>query len=238
MKINISIHESGGAGFVQLGAMIGVAGAILSGPPGTLISWMIKPAPEWSTAQNFAANYTMVHDLPFLFGFLLVGAMLILMAGQYLSAREEGKGRALMALILTAVFTTLIVFNYIVQTTFVRDLAMHYKSEYESAITTFSMSNPHSLAWSIEMWGYAVLGAATWVLAGNYKARNRAVWFFLIANGIGSILSALLTMIALEWVLTLAGFIFYCIWNVLVVMMLILIYRDAKNGSVSEISIR
>jgi hypothetical protein len=47
--------------------------------------------------------------------------------------------------------------NYVCQTTFIPALAPHYRPAYEGLVDAFSITNPRSLAWAIEMWGYALL---------------------------------------------------------------------------------
>jgi hypothetical protein len=166
--------------------------------------------------------------LPFYFGFLLVGGMLMMIAGHYLTYKEENeeyKFHLLLSIAWTTVFAALIFFNYICQTTFIHNLALHYKPEYDFAITTFSMSNPLSLCWAIEMWGYGFLGVATWLIAGYYRDRSNIIRVLLILNGIVSLISPIYTIINVRWVMKSGGLIAYFAWNALMILMLILIYR-------------
>lgn len=99
--------------------------------------------------------------MPFYFGFLLIGGMLMLVAGHYLNYSGEDNEKKFHLLISfgwTIAFFTLISFNHICQTTFVRHLALSYKPEYDTAIATFSMVNPMSLCWANEIWGYGLNG--------------------------------------------------------------------------------
>lgn len=91
------------------------------------------------------------------------------------------------------------------------------------------MANPLSLCWGIEMWGYAILGVATWVLAVFYLETNKILVFLLRLNGWMSVAGAVLTVINLEWVMTPAGLAAYAAWNILMIVLMILIYRHAKN---------
>ena len=76
----------------------------------------------------FAQNYHPVQTLPFFFGFAMITGYIMLLAA-------------------------LIFFNYICQTTFVPALSSDYRPEYDPIISTFSLANPRSLSWTIEMWG-------------------------------------------------------------------------------------
>lgn len=218
---------------ISLGAMIALVGYVLSGPVAFLTVNIIKPQPAWISPAVFAENYSTLQDIPFYFGFLLIGGMLMLAAGHYLNYHgdnEEKKFHLLVALGWTVVFGTLISFNYICQTTFVHNLALHYKPEYDAAIATFSMSNPMSFCWANEMWGYGFLGIATWLTADYYRYTNNVVRLLLISNGIVSIASAVWTIIDVSWVMTNAGLIAYFIWNMLMILLMIMIYIHARKN--------
>jgi hypothetical protein len=152
------------ARMISLGAMTALIGFVTSGPLGFLIVNLVKPQPPWVSSAEFAANYHAVQDVPFYFGFLLIGGMLMLVVGHYLHCTDgdsENRFHLLIALSWSIAFFALISFNYICQTTFVRHLALNYKPEYDFAIATFSMTNPLSFCWANEMWGYGFLGVAT-----------------------------------------------------------------------------
>jgi hypothetical protein len=212
--------------------LVALIGFLMSGPVAFLIVNLVKPQPEWVSPALFAENYSPIQDLPFYFGFLLIGGMLMLAAGHYLNyneGNEETKFHLLVALGWTIVFCALISFNYICQTTFVRNLALHYKPEYDTAISTFSMANPMSVCWANEMWGYALLGIATWLMAGYYRDKENVIRLLLVANGIVSLLSAIWTVIDVSWVMTTVGLIAYFVWNVLMIVMMVEIYRSSKK---------
>ena len=217
---------------ISLGALVALIGYIMSGLVAFLIVNLAKPQPAWVSAAVFVENYAPIQNLPFYFGFLLIGGMLMLSAGHYLHFREEDalkKFHLLVGFGWTTVFCALISFNYICQTTFVHNLALHYKPEYEAAISAFSMSNPLSFCWANEMWGYAFLGIATWLMAGYYRGKNAFIRGLLIANGIVSMLSALWTIIDVNWVMTTIGLIAYFAWNVLMIVLMVMIYMHSKK---------
>ncbi|MBX7107877.1 MAG: hypothetical protein K1X61_04430 [Chitinophagales bacterium] len=171
-------------------ALIACTGYLLSGPAGFVAVHFIKPQPAWHSSAMFAANYHFVQDIPYYFGLLLIGGMMMLSAAHYLQVQEDharSKIAELVSLMFTVVFATLIFFNYICQTTFVRHLALHYKPSDDAVIAAFSMSNPMSLSWAVEMWGYGFLGVATWLLAEYYRNRNALIRYLLIGNGIMSV---------------------------------------------------
>ena len=217
---------------ITLGTLIGLTGFILSGPLGLVFVKLTKPQPIWTSPSAFAENYQITQDVPYYFGLLLIGGMLMLAAGHYLNSKEEAdktRFHVLLSVMWTAVFAALIFFNYICQTTFVRHLALDYRPEYDAMIATFSMANPMSLSWAIEMWGYGILGVATWLLSGYYAGKNNLIYWLLIINGVVSILTVVLTIIDVQWILTTAGLVSYFVWNILMIALMILMYRFWKK---------
>jgi hypothetical protein len=217
---------------ISLGALVALIGYVMSGPIAFVIVNMLHPQPPWVSPEVFAANCSALQDLPYYFGFLLIGGMLMVVSGLYLNSKVENpeiKFQLLLSLCLTIIFCVLISFNYICQTTFVRNLALHYKPEYDSAISTFSMANPLSFCWANETWGYGMLGAATWLMAGYYRDKNNVIRWLLITNGTVSLISVAWTIINVSWVMTTAGLISYFGWNVLMIVLMTMIYSYSKR---------
>lgn len=214
-----------------IGAALTIAGILLSGPLGLLAVSAVQPSPPWQGASLYAQNYHPVQTLPFFGGFLLVGGYIVMMVALYLIAEEKHKAHTLIGVVFTAVFATLIFFNYINQTTFVPALAQNYTPSYDPVISTFSLANPLSLCWAIEMWGYACLGVATWLAAGvfNRGGLERATAVLMVANGVISIIGGIVTSINLGWVLTTPGVISYVAWNVLVLALSILVIASLRR---------
>ncbi len=223
---------------ISLGALVALAGYILSGPVAFLVVHLVKPQPAWVSPAVFAQNYNTIQDIPFYFGFVLIGGMLMLATGHYLNypgENEAVKFHLLVSVGWTIAFFTLIAFNYICQTTFVHNLALRYRPEYDSAISTFSMSNPMSFCWANEMWGYAFLGIATCLMAGYYRGKNSFIRILLIANGIVSVASAVWTIVDVGWVMGVAGLASYFIWNILMIVLMISIYRHSTRNVWKEL---
>lgn len=217
---------------ISFGAMAALIGFILSGPVGFLFVQLVKPLPAWTSAANFSAQYVPLQNLPYYFGFILIGGMLILVVAHYLNADNElplDKMHILLSVVWTTIFAALVFFNYICQIAFIHHLAIDYTPGNDTVISTFSMANPASLSWAIEMCGYAILGVATWLLSAYYRNKNRTIHYMLIANGIISILSAALFVYDSKWLMTITGLASYFFWNILMIVLLILIYRHSKR---------
>lgn len=203
-----------------LAALLLIAGTLISGPVGLLIVGAVQPQPAWQDAQTLAANYHPIQALPFFAGFLLVLGSGLLVGVLHQLAEEKHKAPALLAVICTAAFTGLIFFNYICQTTFLPALLVDYRPEYDAIITALAFTNPRSLCWAIEMWGYALLGLATWLLAPvfNRNPVEKTTAWLMVLNGVLSIAGGFITAFDLGWVMTPAGLINYIAWNALVVL--------------------
>jgi hypothetical protein len=217
---------------ISMGALIALAGYMLSGPIAFLIVNFVRPQPVWVSPSVFVDNYHFIQGLPYYFGFLLIGGMLMVVGGHQLNYRSSDavtKFHLLLSFAWTIIFAVLIAFNYICQTTFVHNLALHYRPEYDAAIAMFSMSNPLSFCWANEMWGYGFLGIATLLLSGYYQIKSKAIYRLLIANGIVSLLSVAWMIADISWVMKPIGLVAYFSWNVLMITLMILIYRYSKS---------
>jgi hypothetical protein len=218
---------------ISTGALIALAGFVLSGPIALAVVMLTRPQPVWISAEIFAQHYHVIQDLPYFLGFLLISGMLMVVSGHYLSLDEnkkEHRSHMLLALSATIVFSALIAFNYICQTTFVRNMALHYSEEYDAAISAFSMANPLSFCWANEMWGYAFLGIATWLMAGYYADKNKIIQWLLRINGWVSIAGVIWTIIDVFWVKSIAGLAAYFLWNVLMIVLMVVMYHSNHDG--------
>lgn len=216
------------------GSVIALLGYLFSGPLGYGAIRLLHPQPAWTSAEVLVNHYHWTQDLPFYFGFLLIGGMLIVTTGHFLRAENEDRGYALLSLVFTIVFASLIFFNYFVQITFVRNLILDYRPEYDKTLTEFSMVNPMSMSWGIEMWGYGILGVAMWFLAPLYGGQGW-IRLLLIANGVISCAGGIVTAINQRWVLTAAGFISYAGWNIVIIALMLMIFQHSRNLDAQKI---
>ncbi|HVZ39793.1 MAG TPA: hypothetical protein VHI13_10985 [Candidatus Kapabacteria bacterium] len=215
----------------RTGAAISLCGLLLSGPIGMAVVAAVQSQPEWQGARNFVQHFHPIQIAPFLFGFALVGGSVALMAAVHVLGDRRHRARTVTALIFTATFAAFIFFNYLTQTAFVPSLAGHYSPESDPIISTFTLSNPRSLSWGIEMWGYALLGVATWLAAPvfNRGGIERACTALMVANGAASIAGAAIVVIDPGWLLNTAGMVCFIGWNILYAAMLLCIMRALRS---------
>jgi hypothetical protein len=206
-----------------LGALLGV---LLSGPLAVALVTATHPQPTWVDADLFALNYHPVQILPYAGGIFLVGALILLVSAIHAAAGGGEKARTGAALIFTGAFAAFIFFNYVVQTTFVPALAQRYEPGNAPIIAALSMSNPRSLAWGVEMWGWGLLGVATWLVSPifNRSKLERATALAFATNGPVSIGGALWTIARPGWVMTPMGLTLFAAWNGLLMAMVVLAY--------------
>lgn len=201
-----------------------VAGAVLSAPVAMLVVSLIGPQPAWSGVDAFAAHYHPIQALPYILGYLLLAGFTLFTAACHARAgRLEGAGAATglrartgAALVFTAVYAALVLTNYTLQVGYVPRILAE-TPDYLAALT---MANPASFAWFLEMFGYAALGVATWLVAPVFPGRGRARWIrgMLRANGVLSVVGAACTAAWDAWVFSPAGMVSFAGWNLLIVL--------------------
>jgi hypothetical protein len=216
------------------GAIMTTVGTLLSGPLSILVISLVKTQPEWVDPSVFVENYHRIQSLTFYFGFLLIAGSILMLVSIY--QLSEDKGSPLVGLVFTAIAAGLIFFNYLTQTTFIPALVAEYTPAAAPIIAALSMSNPTSIAWAIEMWGYGFPGIGTWLAAGFFSGPGveRTAKFVFILNGVLSVIGALWTALDLGWVLSVAGLIAFGLWNLLYVVLAIvflLVLRRRQIGS-------
>jgi len=201
-------------------ALVVAAGVLLSGPIGMGLA-MLHPQPPWVDAATFAARFHPVQQAPFWFGFVLIFGCAFFVARAAALSGEALRTRAAGALVATAAFVAMIATNYTLQVAFVPAAARVH----DPSLALFSMANPRSIAWALEMFGYGVFGVATWLIAPAFRAGRfgRTTAWLLVANGVVSVVAAALTSVDLAWLLGPIGLLSFAVWNVLLFAVAILV---------------
>jgi hypothetical protein len=197
-----------------------IVGSILSGPGAMMLVSATHPQPPWRGPEAFAEHWHPIQSLPFFLGLVLVSGFVVLVSGIHARAHTA---TTTIALVFTSAFASLVLLNYVVQTTFVPELVR--AGDYR-LLSALAMANPRSLAWALEMWGYGLLGVATWLVARTFRGSRiaRATSLAFAANGAVSIVGAFATAFSRDWLMTPAGLTAFAAWNVLVVAMGALAY--------------
>ena len=154
-------------------------------------------------------------------GFLLTSSFLIVMACIHCYAPEGKKVFSLVGLSFAIIYATLISVNYFIQLTFVNQNTFD--------VSIFSMTNPQSMMWVIEVLGYFFMGLATLFAApvfGSSRIERLIKWLF-IANGILGILTPIGYGLNLPIEILLGGLIVWDIVMPISTALLAYLFRNA-----------
>ena len=208
----------------RLGALLAIAGILLSGPLAAAIIHAIHPQPAWHGTAAFVAAWHPVQLLPYFLGFFFVAGCVVLVVGLHGLAPLERRAACLLGVVASGIGATLVFLNYVLQTTFVPALVRAGQPEQDGLLAALTMVNPASLAWALEMWGYALLGLGPWLAAPvlDRGPQEHAVRWLLAVNGLVGLVGAAVTVAQLDWVLGTTGLLSYAGWNVLFLVTLVL----------------
>lgn len=208
-----------------------MAGVILSGLVFPALAQQICPQPEWQDATAFADAFHPLQTATFFFGFLLVLGSLMVFVALHLSTAGDKKVYSLIALAVNVVFSAIIFVNYIIQTTYIPYLATYRPPEMDSVLPMLTMSNPGSLAWAFEMYGWGGVGLS-FIFAAPVFGRERpggTLRILFIINGLCSAGSALMTSADMNWLFTPAGITALVVWNTLVLVIDVFLLRYFRH---------
>jgi hypothetical protein len=203
------------------GAWLTIIGVVVSGPLALVLVNALHPQPPWRDPDTFVRHFHPMQTLPFFGGFFLIGGFVLLIASLHTMAKETQRASTAAALVLVSVYAAMVFTNYVIQTTFVPALAQSYTAADGPLLAAFTMANPRSLAWGLEMWGYGFLGVATWICAavfGDGPVERVAACTF-VANGPLSIVPAVFAALSPGWMMTPFGLAAFVGWNVLALAM-------------------
>lgn len=217
-----------GVAGVRRSAATILAGALLSGPAAILVVSLVAPQPAWTTVESFTSSYHAIQPLPYLLGYLLLAGFVSFTAGCHARTPPSLRSRTSAALVFTAVYATLVFTNYTIQIGFIPRM-LEQRPAFIAALT---MSNPASFAWFLEMFGYAAMGVATWLVVPMFGGTRRgdAIRWLLVGNGVLSMAGAACTALFDRWVFSPAGFASFAGWNLLVVICYLLIAVSPDGG--------
>ena len=191
------------------------------------------PQPAWSGVGAFADNYRQVQALPYVFGYVLLAGFILFAASCHALAGAGLRLRTSAGLIFTGVYAALVFTNYTIQLGFIPRVL----KERPAFIGELTMANPSSFAWFLEMFGYAAMGVATWLVAPGFRGSCRAnvIRYLLIGNGLLSVIGAACTALINRWVFSTAGLISFATWNLLIAVCYALIAISSGGGFVNPV---
>lgn len=215
---------------LRLSAWLLLFSTIIGGPLLVWVVQLVTPQPPWTDPMTFARHYHWIQSLPYWAGFILIGGntLFVVASARLLNTRETAFYS--LALIFTTVYATLAAFNYIIQTGFIPVAVKSPSMEF----AVFSMENPNSFSWTIEMFAYAILGIALWLIAPGFKGPGLMALIrrLIIFDAVVSILGVGIVVAFPGGMLDSGAFVGYVSWNGLVATIAILIlyvFRTENN---------
>lgn len=204
--------------FARLGIYLNMFGVIFSGLFFPVLSMLCCPQPAWVDAELFANSFHPLQTATFFCGYFLVIGSLLTFIALYSLSPENKKLWAFAGLIINVVFTAIVFINYIIQTTYIPYLATNFPAGVEIILPVFTMANPGSFAWALEMYGWGGIGLSfifMMAIFGTNKI-DRTLKILFAANAICSVGGAIMTSIDMNWLFTTAGLVSLVVWNTLV----------------------
>lgn len=218
---------------------INMAGILFSGLLFPLLTAIFHPQPRWQNSELFIQSFHWIQTATFFFGYILVTGSLLTFIALYFLTEKSKRIIAFSGLVINIIFSGIVYLNYIIQTTWIPYLAHNNPAETSYLLTAFTMTNPGSLAWALEMYGWGGIGLSFIFMAFSFQSgRNQRILrtLFLI-NGITSVGSAILTSVDMNWIFSPAGFAALIVWNMLVFIidMFLLKYFSDQVKSVKQL---
>jgi hypothetical protein len=210
-----------------------IFGVIFSGLVFPVLTMVFCPQPLWEGPELFIKSFHPLQMGTFFCGFFLViGSLLTFVALTFVTPAQK-KIVAVSALAINILFTVVVFLNYIIQITYVPYLATHNPPETSSLLAAFTMANPGSFAWTLEMWGWGGVGLSFIFMAfifDNDRVGRVLIGLF-VGNGVSSLIAAIMTSIEMRWLFSAAGFASLITWNLLVLLIdfyLLLYFRKKQ----------
>lgn len=199
---------------------LNIFGIISSGLVFPVVTAIFHPQPVWQNSALFTESFHPLQTATFFCGYFLVIGSLLTFLALYLTSKKSKKIWALSGLAIHLIFTAIVFLNYIFQTTYVPYLATHKPPETDFVLAVFSMANPGSLAWALEMYGWGGIGLSFIFMAFIFGQDKweRTLRILFIINGTCSGTSALITSLNMKWIFSPAGFTALIVWNLLVLV--------------------
>jgi hypothetical protein len=213
---------------LRLGAWLQLIAVVIGGPLLVIVVNTVSPQPVWSDIYNFSSHYSFLQSLPYWAGFILIigNILFVVSAGRFPAVRKTSLYP--LALIAITVYSALIAFNYTIQVAYIPATVRSPAA----GVEIFSMANANSISWALEMFGYAILGIAVWLVAPAFKGniRRNIIRWLLIVDAIVSILGVVLEVVFIGKMLNEGALVGYYFWNALVALIAILVLYEYRHS--------
>ena len=174
-------------------AVLVIIAIVLSGPPLVFFIEYLHPQPPWVDVETYITNFHRLQTLPYWFGFLLLAGntLFIVNLGRFESIRDKIHHN--LSLVCLGIYAAMVSINYGIQTISIPALM----SDSSALLEVFSMVNPASICWTIEMFAYAFLGVSYGLVAQAFQGPGvfKTIRYLMILNGVVSVVGILLPVL-------------------------------------------
>jgi hypothetical protein len=215
---------------IRASALLISVGALLSGPVAMALLLWLAPQPNWTDVDTFVLHYRPFQTAPYWLGFVLLGGFVLFTAACHGRAEERHRIRTTVALTFTAIYAAMVFTNYMLQVGVVPRLL----TTEPDLVAILTMANPSSVAWFLEMFGYAALGIAMWLVSPLFGGTRLLVLirWLLVVNAVLSLVGAILTSFVDRWVFSVTGLASFFAWNIVVIICFGLMATQREGATV------
>ncbi len=190
------------------------------------------PTSEWQGMEVYARTYRVVAFVPQAIGLLTIPAWVLMLSSIHQYTGERRKVWSLAGLLFGITAAGLLGALYFVQVAVLLPALRHGNWQ---GLEQFAFANPHSVAWGLDHFAWALLGVALLLMAWAFEGDRLKRWirWLFVLNGLGNI--ALIFAFALELeVLTLGvAFLSWVIGLPVAAVLVALMFRSSHSVSKS-----
>lgn len=220
--------------FGRMAIFLNIFGILFSGLVFPILAILFAPQPPWRDATLFVESFHPLQTATFFFGYFLVIGSVLTFVALYSMSGGEKKIYALSGLAINIIFTAVVFLNYIIQTTYIPYLATNNPPETNMVLPVFTMANPGSFAWALEMYGWGGIGLSYLFMAAilDRCKHGKILKTLFLINGICSIGGAIMTSVNMNWLFSPSGLTALVVWNLLVLTIDIVLLAYLKTKQV------
>jgi len=187
-------------------------------------SWyVISPPSEWQDVQTYAASFKPIPFLAWVIPCVLLALTFpVLMSSIYLYASNERKIWGLLGLVFALVYAAILGLNYWIMLAVVSPALVGNHTE---GLALFVISSPVSIAFSLEGFGYSLMGLSMLFAGPVFSGGKLERWirWLLILNGVQIV--AVIAGLLGVWMITMVSLVIWCISFPVVAVLLAILFK-------------
>ena len=141
------------------------------------------PASEWQGIEAYARTYRLIAFVPQAIGLFTIPPLVLMLISIHQHTAERRKVWSLAGLSFGTAYAGLLGALYFVQ---VAVLLPALRRGNAQGLDQFAFANPHSVAWGLDHFAWALLGVALLMMAWAFEGERVIRWLFVL-NGLANI---------------------------------------------------